>query len=128
MIEGNGQGARQSLECQTDKGFTQKCPGVVALACRTRVLSAPKRLARTLLRKSYDNLENAAMGLIPAIAKRVPEKLRYFCEGLRYPHAFIFSLPLFVLGLLFSPYIPYAERVLTVIGVAMFFFSKARWN
>ena len=34
-------------------GLTQKRPSVVALACRTRVLSAPKRLARTLLRKSY---------------------------------------------------------------------------
>lgn len=68
------------------------------------------------------------MGLIPPIARLVPEKLRRFCEGLRYPHAFIFSLPLFIVGLIFSPYIPHAEEVLTVIGVAMFFFSKARWD
>ena len=68
------------------------------------------------------------MGLIPPIAKWVPEKLRRFCEGLRYPHAFIFSLPTFILGLLFSPYIPNAEVVLTVLGLAMFYFSKARWD
>lgn len=68
------------------------------------------------------------MGLIPQIAKWVPEKLRHFCEGLRYPHAFIFCLPAFILGLLFSPYIPYAEQVLTGLGIAMFYFSKARWE
>jgi len=68
------------------------------------------------------------MGLIPQIAKLVPEKLRRFCEGLRYPHAFIFSLPVFIIGLFFSPYIPYPEQVLTGVGVAMFYFSKARWD
>ena len=68
------------------------------------------------------------MGLIPPIARLVPEKLRRFCEGLRYPHAFIISLPLFIVGLIFSKYIPYSEEVLTALGVAMFFLSKARWE
>lgn len=68
------------------------------------------------------------MGLIPPIAKRVPEKLRRFCEGLRYPHAFIITLPTFALGLVFSPYIPYPEQLLTGLGIAMFYFSKARWE
>ena len=68
------------------------------------------------------------MGLHPLIAKYVPEAFRRFCMGLRYPHAFIFSLPAFVLGLIFSPYLPYPEQLLTGLGVAMFFFSKARWS
>lgn len=68
------------------------------------------------------------MGLIPQIARFLPEKLCKFCFGLRFPHAFIVSLPLFVAGLIFSPYIPYAEQVLTGLGVAMFYFSKARWE
>lgn len=68
------------------------------------------------------------MGLIPPIANRVPEKLRRFCEGLRYPHAFIILLPTFIIGLVFARYIPYPEAVLTTIGLAMFFTSKARWE
>jgi len=69
-----------------------------------------------------------AMGLIPQIANRLPPKVRRFCEGLRYPHAFIFSVPAFILGLVFSPHIPYAEQALTGLGVALFYFSKARWE
>lgn len=68
------------------------------------------------------------MGLIPQIANRVPEKLRLFCEGLRYPHVFIVLLPTFIIGLVFSRYLPYPEQILTGIGVAMFFASKARWD
>ena len=68
------------------------------------------------------------MGLIPQIAKLVPEKLCRFCEELRYPHVFILLLPTFIIGLVFSRYIPYPEQVLTGIGVAMFFASKARWD
>ena len=68
------------------------------------------------------------LGLHPLIARFVPEKLRRFCEGLRYPHAFIFSLPAFILGLSFSPYIPYPEQLLTALGIAMFYCSKARWE
>jgi hypothetical protein len=68
------------------------------------------------------------MGLIPQIANRVPERLRNFCEGLRYPHVFIVLLPTFVIGLVFSNYLPYPEQLLTGLGVAMFFTSKARWD
>ena len=68
------------------------------------------------------------MGLIPPIAKWVPEKLRRFCEGLRYPHTFLFMLPAFIIALLLTNYIPYPQEVLTVMGVALFFFSKARWD
>ncbi|MEO8411131.1 MAG: hypothetical protein ABI478_11210 [Propionivibrio sp.] len=68
------------------------------------------------------------MGLIPPIARYVPHKLRRFCEGLRYPHAFIFMLPAFIIGLVLTPYIPYPEQVLTVAGIALFYFSKARWD
>lgn len=68
------------------------------------------------------------MGLDPRLARFLPKQLTHFCEGLRYPHAFIISLPTFILGLLFSPYIPNAEIVLTTLGLAMFFFSKARWD
>ena len=42
------------------------------------------------------------MGLIPPIARLVPEALRRFCEGLRYPHTFILLLPTFVAGLIFA--------------------------
>ena len=72
--------------------------------------------------------EMNSMGLLPQIANRLPVKLRRFCEGLRYPHAFLFSVPIFIVGLLFSSYIPYPEQVLTGVGVAMFYFSKARWD
>jgi hypothetical protein len=68
------------------------------------------------------------MGLIPPIANRVPESLRRFCEGLRYPHTFIILLPTFIVGLVFSPYLPYPEQLLTGLGVAMFFASRARWD
>ena len=68
------------------------------------------------------------MGLDPRIARFLPKQLTHFCEGLRYPHAFVILLPTFIVGLLFSPYIPNAEVVLTVVGLAMFFFSKARWD
>jgi len=68
------------------------------------------------------------MGLIPQIARWVPEKLRRFCEGLRYPHAFLFSIPVFILGLLLSEHIPYPQQILTSIGIAIFYFSKARWD
>jgi hypothetical protein len=68
------------------------------------------------------------MGLIPQIAKLVPVQVRRFCEGLRYPHVFIILLPTFIIGLVFSSYLPYPEQILTGIGVAMFFTSKARWD
>lgn len=68
------------------------------------------------------------MGLIPPIARLVPEALRRFCEGLRYPHIFVFLLPTFVAGLIFSPYLPYPEQLLTGVGIAMYFCSKARWD
>lgn len=68
------------------------------------------------------------MGLIPQIARLVPESLRRFCEGLRYPHMFIFLLPTFIVALVFSHYLPYPEPLLTALGVAMFFCSKARWD
>lgn len=68
------------------------------------------------------------MGLIPQIANRVPEKLRRFCEGLRYPHVFIILLPTFIIALAFSFYIPYPQQILTGLGVAMFLASKARWD
>ncbi len=66
------------------------------------------------------------MGLNPQVAKFVPQSLRRYCEGLRYPHVFIFLLPAFVIGLLFSYYIPYANEILTALGLAMFLSSKAR--
>lgn len=66
------------------------------------------------------------MGLNPQVAKYVPQSLRRFCEGLKYPHAFILLLPTFIVGLVFSYYLPHAEEILTVIGLAMFFTSKAR--
>jgi len=66
------------------------------------------------------------MGLNPQVAKFVPQSLRRFCEGLRYPHVFIFLLPAFIIGLLLSYYIPYSEEVLTALGLAMFLSSKAR--
>lgn len=66
------------------------------------------------------------MGLNPQIAKNVPLSLRRFCEGLKYPHVFIVLLPTFIVGLIFSYYLPYAEEILTVLGLAMFFTSKAR--
>ena len=66
------------------------------------------------------------MGLRPEIANLLPEKLRRFCEGLRYPHTFIFLLPTFIIGLVFARFIPYPEQVLTGVGVAMFFASKVR--
>lgn len=66
------------------------------------------------------------MGLNPQIAKYVPQSLRRFCEGLKYPHAFIVLLPTFIVGLVFSYYLPHAEEILTVIGLAMFVTSKAR--
>lgn len=68
------------------------------------------------------------MPLLPQIAKHLPEKLSRFCDGLRYPHAFLVSVPLFIVCLLFSRQIPYPEQVLTAMGVAMFFLSKARWS
>ena len=68
------------------------------------------------------------MGLIPPIANRVPEKLRRFCGGLRYPHAFLFMLPAFIIGLFLTNYIPHSQEVLTVMGIALFYFSKARWD
>lgn len=68
------------------------------------------------------------MGLIPPIAKWVPVKLRRFCEGLRYPHTFLFMLPAFIIALLLTSYIPYSQEVLTVMGIALFFFSKSRWD
>ena len=68
------------------------------------------------------------MGLIPQIANRVPAQLRHYCEGLRYPHLFIFLLPTFIVGLVFSHYLPYPEQLLTGVGVAMFFCSRARWD
>ena len=68
------------------------------------------------------------MGIIPPVAKYVPQKLCRFCEGLRYPHTFLFMLPAFIVGLFLLPYIPYPEEILTVAGVALFYFSKARWD
>jgi len=66
------------------------------------------------------------MGLNPQVAKFVPQSLCRYCEGLRYPHVFIFLLPAFVIGLLFSYYIPYANEILTALGLAMFLSSTAR--
>lgn len=66
------------------------------------------------------------MGLNPKVAKYVPQSLRRFCEGLKYPHVFIILLPTFIIGLAFSYYLPYAEEILTGIGVTMFLASKAR--
>lgn len=68
------------------------------------------------------------MGLHPLLAKYSPASLRRFCNGLRYPNAFVISLPTFILGLIFSPYIPHYEEVLTIFGVGLFFLSKARWE
>ena len=68
------------------------------------------------------------MPLLPQVAKLLPEKLRRFCDGLRYPYAFLVSIPLFIVCLLFSRQIPYPEQVITGLGVAVFFLSKARWS
>ena len=68
------------------------------------------------------------MGLPPPIAKLVPEIPRRFFEGLHYLHTFSFLLPAFIIGLLFWPFIPYPEQVLTAIGIALFFSSKVRRN
>lgn len=66
------------------------------------------------------------MALSPRIARILPEKLRVFCAGLRYPHLFLASIPIFVAALLLSPHIPYAEQVLVGIGLVLFVTSKLR--
>lgn len=66
------------------------------------------------------------MGLNPKVARYVPNTLCRFCEGLRFPHAFIILLPTFMVGLMFAYYLPHAEEILTTLGLAMFFTSKAR--
>ena len=63
------------------------------------------------------------MGLIPQIARLVPESLRRFCEGLRNPHMFIFLLPPFIVALVFSHYLPYPEPLLTALGAGAFISS-----
>jgi len=68
------------------------------------------------------------MGLHPQIAKFVPQRLCRFCEGLKYPHVFIFLLPTFIIGVALNNYIPHSNEVLTVLGLTMFIASKARWD
>lgn len=68
------------------------------------------------------------MGLHPLLVKLVPKTLARFCEGLRYPNAFVISLPTFVIALFLSPFIPVSDVVLTGLGITMFFLSKARWD
>ena len=68
------------------------------------------------------------MGLHPRIAKYLPEKLVRFCFGLRYPHAFVFCIPVFIIGLLLNDHFAYSRQILTGLGVALFYFSKARWD
>ena len=68
------------------------------------------------------------MGLHPLIARFVPKGLCRFCEGLKYPHVFIFLLPTFIIGVALNNYIPHSNEVLTVLGVTMFIASKARWD
>lgn len=68
------------------------------------------------------------MGVDPRLAKFLPKQLVRFCEGLRYPNAFVISLPTFVIALFLSPFIPVSDIVLTGLGIAMFFLSKARWD
>ena len=45
------------------------------------------------------------MGVDPRLAKFLPQQLVRFCEGLRYPNAFVISLPTFVIALFMSPFI-----------------------
>lgn len=66
------------------------------------------------------------MPLSPRVARVLPEKLRVFCVGLRYPHVFLASIPVFIAALLLSRHIPYAEQVLMGIGLVMFVTSKLR--
>ena len=66
------------------------------------------------------------MTLSPSIAKLLPEKLRLFCERLRYPYVFLASIPLFIISLLASQHIPYPEQVLGALGLILFVSSKAR--
>ena len=65
------------------------------------------------------------MGPIPPIAKLVPEKLRRFCEGLRYPHTLPFLLPTFVIGLSFSPFIPPTRSRNSLLSVSHWFFLQS---
>jgi hypothetical protein len=66
------------------------------------------------------------MALSPQVAKFLPRKLRLYSEGLRYPYVFLAFVPIFILGMLFSPHIPYPEQVLTVIGMILFAASKLK--
>lgn len=66
------------------------------------------------------------MALSPNIARLLPERLRVFTEGLRYPLVFLISIPAFVAALLFSPYIPHAEQVLAALGLTLFVSSRLR--
>ncbi|GAA5179623.1 hypothetical protein GCM10025771_22070 [Niveibacterium umoris] len=66
------------------------------------------------------------MPLSPAIAKHLPQKLRTYCEGLRYPHVFLAMIPLFIVTLLGFEHIPYGKDVVTALGLALFISSRLR--
>ena len=91
-------------------------------------MELPPSLARLLPESVVRFLTESRVGLHPAIAKHLPAKLVRFCVGLRYPHAFVFSIPVFVVCLLLNDKIPYSQPVVLGLGVAMFYFSKARWS
>lgn len=66
------------------------------------------------------------MSLSPAIAKYLPQKLRTYCEGLRYPHVFLTTIPLFIVTLVSFEHIPYGKDVVTGLGLALFISSRLR--
>lgn len=66
------------------------------------------------------------MPLSPSIAKHLPQKLRVFCEGLRFPHVFLATIPLFVVALLLFEHIPHGQDVVVALGMALFVSSKLR--
>jgi len=66
------------------------------------------------------------MPLSPAIAKHLPQKLRTYCEGLRYPYVFLASIPLFIVTLVLFEHIPYGKDVVTALGLVLFISSRLR--
>ena len=100
-------------------------PAAIERCCNMEI---PPSLARLLPESIVHFLTEPRVGLHPAVAKHLPATLVRFCVGLRYPHAFVFSIPAFVVCLLLNDKIPYAQPVVLGLGVAMFYFSKARWR
>ena len=68
------------------------------------------------------------MGVDPRLAKFLPQQLVRFCVGLRYPNAFVISLPTFVIALFLSPFISVSDVVQIGLGIALCYLSKARWD